>query len=212
MLRKSIWMMGPPSTNRPTAQGMPMAMESLRPRPAKWCIPSRSLLARAPEMAGTMDMARAVVREAGRLIRERTLVERATYRWLTAASSIYRPMQAKIIFTSSMLVMGMMDAPRVMGMAIRRSSGITGLSSAGVRLASIGMYSSRFRMRKAMTTRRATNSDTVMPRSSPAAPYSGPRDIQRAASMSPTTHLITCSVSWDRPVPVICWAPCRYPR
>ena len=80
-------------------------------------------------------------------------------------------------------------------MAIRRSSGITGLSSAGVRLASMGIYSRRFRMRKAMTTSRATNSETVMPNSSPAAPYSGPRDIQRAASMSPTTHLITCSVS-----------------
>ena len=35
MLRKSIWMMGPPRTKRPTAQGMPMAMDSFRPRPAK---------------------------------------------------------------------------------------------------------------------------------------------------------------------------------
>ena len=90
-------------------------------------------------MAGTMDMARAVVREAGRLMRERTLVESATYRWLTAASLMYLPMQAKIIFTSSMLVMGMMEAPRVMGIAMRSSSEMTELPYSGVRLAPGGM-------------------------------------------------------------------------
>ena len=125
---------------------------------------------------------------------------------------MYRPMQEKIIFTSSMLVMGMMEAPRVMGMAILSSSGTTGLSLAGVRDASRGMYRRRFFTRKPMTTSNATNSETVMPSSRPAAPYSGPRPIQRAASIRPTRHLTTCSVSWDNPVPVMCWAPCRYPR
>ena len=204
MVRNSIRMMGPPRTKRPAAQGMPMAMESLRPKPAKWCMPATSRLALAPDMAGTMDMARAVVRDAGRLIRERTLVDRATYRWFTAASDMYRPMQEKIIFTSSMLVMGMMEAPRVMGIAMRRSSGTTGRSLAGVRLTPGGIYNRRFFQRKPMTTSRATSSEMVMPNSSPAAPYSGPREIHFAARVRPTMHLTTCSVSWERPVPVMC--------
>ena len=64
-----------------------------------------------------------------------------------------------------------MEAPSVMGMAMRIRVERMCLDLFGFFLAPRGMYSFRFLKRNAMTTPSAMASETVTPSSSPAAPY-----------------------------------------